>query len=161
MTTTEGRKIWPPGTMKAAGNSSNPIAARKTGAAKRERRHVRMAVTQYWAAQVRANSAARGEVLEVLGQAAQNAAIPARPATRKAPASRVGSRGRTNTNGRRFWRRPSVAVTELPSRARAGDVPRKPVVGAVGRAERRARTDLRRDGRTVRRTALAHLTHRA
>jgi hypothetical protein len=89
MTTNEGRKIWPSGTMKAAGNSNNPTAARKNGAAKRERRHVRMAVTTYVQPHVRAKSAARGEVLEVLGQAAPNAAIPARPATRRTPASRL------------------------------------------------------------------------
>ena len=83
----EGTKICSPGTMKAAGNSSSPIAAKKMGAAKRERRHVRMAVTTYVQPHVRANSAARGEVLEVLGQAAQNAASPARPATRNTPAS--------------------------------------------------------------------------
>lgn len=47
MITTDGMKIWPAGTRKAAGNSSNAIAARKMGAAKRERRHVRMAVTTY------------------------------------------------------------------------------------------------------------------
>src|SRR5512145_1946247 len=89
MTTNEGSKIWPPGTMNFAGNSSSAIAATKRGAAKRERRHVRMAVTTYVQPHVRANSAARGEVLEVLGQAAQDAAMPARPATRKTAASRV------------------------------------------------------------------------
>jgi len=89
MTTNEGRKICPPGTTKAAGNRSNPIAARKMGAAKRERRHVRKPVTTFVHPHIRANSAARGEVLEVLGQAAQNVAIPARPATRKTPASKV------------------------------------------------------------------------
>jgi hypothetical protein len=75
--------------MKAAGNSSNPIAATKVGAAKRERRHVRKAVTTYVQPHVRANSAARGEVLELLGKTSQNAAIPASPATRKMLASRV------------------------------------------------------------------------
>src|SRR5687767_8184567 len=89
MTTNEGRKSWPPGVMNHAGNISSAIAARKAGAARRERRHVRMAVATYVQLHVRANSAARGEVLEVLGQATQNAAIPARPATRNAPASRI------------------------------------------------------------------------
>jgi hypothetical protein len=89
MTTNEGRKNCPPGTMYLAGKSSNPIAATKAGPAMRERCHVRTAVTRYVQPHVRANSAARGEVLDVLGQAAQNAPIPASPATRKTPASRV------------------------------------------------------------------------
>src|SRR5262245_14863295 len=102
--------------MKPAGNSSSPIAARKNGAAKRDRRHVRAAVAMYVQPHVKANSAARGEVLELLGQAVQNAAIPASPATRNTIASRVvpnvftsipillsrrftgnGSRGRTSS----------------------------------------------------------------
>ena len=44
---------------------------RKAGAARRERCHVRRAVTTYVQLHTRANSAARGEVLEVLGQATQ------------------------------------------------------------------------------------------
>src|ERR687892_732459 len=93
MTTNEGRKSWPPGTRNLAGNSSNPIAPRKAGAAKRERRHVRTAVTTYVQLHTRVNSAAKGEVLEVLGQAAENATIPARPAARNAPASRIVPNG--------------------------------------------------------------------
>lgn len=89
MTTNEGRKSWPEGTINLAGNSSNPIAARKAGAAKRERRHVRTAVTTYVQLHIRANNDARGEVLEVPGQAAQNVTIPARPAARNVPASKV------------------------------------------------------------------------
>jgi hypothetical protein len=45
------------------------------GAAKREQRHVRIAVTTYVPPHVRANSAARGEVLGVLGQAAHRPAL--------------------------------------------------------------------------------------
>jgi len=89
MTTNEGRKSWPPGKRNDAGNTSNPIAARNAGAARRDRRHVRRAVTTYVQLHIRANTAARGEVLEVLGQVTQNAAIPARPAARNTPASRV------------------------------------------------------------------------
>jgi hypothetical protein len=44
---------------------------------KREPRHVRTAVTAYLQLHTEADSAMRGEVLEVLGQAAQNAASPA------------------------------------------------------------------------------------
>jgi hypothetical protein len=83
------RRAWPPGKMNENRGSSNPSAARKAGAARRERRHVRRAVTTYVQLHTRANSAARGEVLEVLGQATQNAAIPARPAARSAAASRM------------------------------------------------------------------------
>jgi len=50
---------------------------------------VRRAVTTYVQFHTRANSAARGEVLEVLGQVTQNAATPARPAARNAAASRI------------------------------------------------------------------------
>jgi hypothetical protein len=86
----ERRKSWPPpGKMNDAGNISNPIAAIKAVAAKRDRRHVRTPATMYAQLHARANSAARGEVLEVLGQAVQNAAIPARPAARSAAASRM------------------------------------------------------------------------
>ena len=59
--------------------SFRSIAARKQGAARRDRRQVRRAVTRYVQLHTRPNSDARGEVLEVLGQAAQNTAIPARP----------------------------------------------------------------------------------
>jgi hypothetical protein len=52
-----------------------------------------MAVTTYVQLHIRANSAARGEVLEVLGQAAQNAIIPTSPAARNAPASRIVPNG--------------------------------------------------------------------
>src|SRR5688572_1509588 len=90
MTTNAGkRKSWLPGKTNDKGNTSKVIAARKAGAARRERCHVRRAVTTYVQLHIRANSAARGEVLEVLGQATQNAAIPARPATRNVPASRI------------------------------------------------------------------------
>jgi hypothetical protein len=46
----------------------------------------------------RANSAARGEVLAVLGQVTQTAAIPARPAARNAVASRVIADGLPGTS---------------------------------------------------------------
>jgi len=75
--------------MNLAGKSSNPIAARKAKPVKRERRHVRTAVTAYVQLHTKANSAARGEVLEVLGQAAQNAASPAILAMRKTHVSKV------------------------------------------------------------------------
>ena len=71
-------------------NSSNPIAARKAGAARRERRHVRTAVTTNVQLHAKANSCAKGEVPAVLNHdrnATQNAAIPTRPATRNTPAS--------------------------------------------------------------------------
>jgi hypothetical protein len=45
MTMNEGKTGGPPGKMNDAGNSSNPIATRKESGARRERRHVRMAVT--------------------------------------------------------------------------------------------------------------------
>jgi hypothetical protein len=69
--------------------SSNPIAVRKAGAARRERRHVKRPVTRYVQLHTKANNAARGEVLAVLGQATHIAAIPARPAARSATASRT------------------------------------------------------------------------
>ena len=82
-----GRKgTWPPGNRNQNRGDSNPIAARKAGAARRERRHVSRALTMYVQLHTRDNSAARGEVLDVRGQAAQNAAIPARPAARSAAA---------------------------------------------------------------------------
>src|SRR5687767_11472489 len=89
ITTNEGRKSWPPGTMYLAGNSSNPMAAIKAGPAKRERRHVRTALTMHAQLHTIANSAKRGEVLEDLGQAVQNAIISARVAASNAPASRI------------------------------------------------------------------------
>jgi hypothetical protein len=46
-----------------------------------------MAVPVYAQAHVRASSAMRGEVPAVRGQVAQNMPNPARPATRKTPAS--------------------------------------------------------------------------
>jgi hypothetical protein len=75
--------------MNLAGKSSNPIAGRKAKPVKRERRQVRTAVTAYVQLHTKANSAARGEVLEVLGQAAQNAASPAILAMRKTHVSKV------------------------------------------------------------------------
>jgi hypothetical protein len=75
--------------MNLAGKSSNPIAAGKAKPAKRERRHVRTAVTAYVQLHTKANSAARGEVSEVLGQAAQNVASPAILAMRKTHAKRI------------------------------------------------------------------------
>ena len=62
--------------MNLAGNNSNPMAAIKAGPAKRERRHVRTPVTMHAQLHTKANSARRGEVLEVLGKAAPNATIP-------------------------------------------------------------------------------------
>jgi hypothetical protein len=105
MPTNEGirRKGGPPGKRNDVGNTSNPIAARKAGAARRDRRHVRRAVTMCVQLQSRANTAARGEVLELLGQAAQNAAIPTRPAARNTPASRVIPNGL-----------PNISLTPLP-----------------------------------------------
>jgi hypothetical protein len=50
---------------------------------------VRTAVTAYVQLHTKANSAARGEVFEVLGQAAQNAASPAILAMRKTHVSKV------------------------------------------------------------------------
>ncbi len=91
MTTNEGRrKRWPPGKTNHNRTTSNPIAVRKTGAARRERRHVRAPAARYVQLHARANSAARGEVFAVLGQAAQNPAIPARPAARSpAPSTMI------------------------------------------------------------------------
>jgi hypothetical protein len=85
----EGKKSWPPGAMNLAGNSSNPIAARKKGGARRERRHVRVAVTRQAQLHIRTKSAARGDVLEVRGKTPQNATIPTRPAARSTAASRI------------------------------------------------------------------------
>jgi hypothetical protein len=82
-------KKLPPGTMNLAGKSSNPIAAIKATPAKRERRLVRTAATAYVQLHSKANNAARGEVSEVLGQAAQNAASPTILAVRKTHVSRV------------------------------------------------------------------------
>ena len=84
--------------MNLAGKSSNPIAATKTGAPKRERRHVRTAVTTYVQPHVRATNAMSGELVDLLGQAAQAAAIPARPVTRKTLARRVVPRVVLNTS---------------------------------------------------------------
>src|SRR6185295_7519263 len=95
MTTNEGRrKRPPPGKRRDNGNISNPIAAIKAAAAKRERRHVRTPPTMYAQLHAAANSAARGEVLEVLGHTAHNAAIPAKPAARSAAASSMIPNGR-------------------------------------------------------------------
>ena len=79
----------PPGNRNQKRGNSNPIAARNAGAARRERRHVSRALTRYVQLHTKDNSAARGEVLEVLGQAAQNAASPAILAMRKTPVSKV------------------------------------------------------------------------
>lgn len=89
MTTNAGRITCPSGKRNLAGKSSNPIAAGKAKPAKRERRHVRTAVTAYVQLHTKANSAMRGEVSEFLGQAAQNAASPAILAMRKTHVSRV------------------------------------------------------------------------
>ena len=89
MATKAGRKSCPPGKRNLAGRSSNPIAATKAKPVKRERRHVRTAVTAYVQLHNKANSAARGDVLGVLGQAAQNAATPATLARRKTPVSNL------------------------------------------------------------------------
>jgi len=66
-TTNAGRKSWPPGTMYLAGNSRKLIAAMKAAPAKRERRHVRMAVRTATQLHARANRANRGEMLETRG----------------------------------------------------------------------------------------------
>jgi hypothetical protein len=68
----------------------NPIAAMKTGAARRERRHVRTAAKMYVPLQANVTICASGEVPEVLDMVAnQNAAIPARPTARNTTPSRV------------------------------------------------------------------------
>src|SRR5262245_55416615 len=89
MVTNAGRKSCPPGKRNLAGKSSNPIAARKAKPVKREPRHMRTAVTAYVQLHTKADSAMRGEVLEVLGQAAQHAASPAILAMRKTHGSKV------------------------------------------------------------------------
>src|SRR5688572_10188540 len=93
ITTNEGRKSCPPGTMNLAGKSSDPMDAINAGPAKRERRHVRTAVTMHALLHTKAESAKRGEVLEVLGHAAQTAIIPVRLAATNTPASRTVPNG--------------------------------------------------------------------
>jgi hypothetical protein len=87
------RRTWPTGNKNQSRGNSNPIAARKVGAARRERRHISRALAIYVQLHTREISAASGEVLESLGKTAQNAAIPARPAARSAAASRTNPKG--------------------------------------------------------------------
>ena len=97
MTTNDGsRTRWLPGKTNHNGTISNAIAARKAGAARRERRHVRTPAARYVQLHARANSDARGDVLAVLGQAAQSPAIPARPAPRSTAASTMIPNGLSN-----------------------------------------------------------------
>src|SRR5688500_2881089 len=79
--------------MNLAGNSSNPTDAIKARPAKRDRRQVSRAVRRHAQVHTKANSAKRGEVSEVLGQAAQNTTIPARLAARNKPANRIAPSG--------------------------------------------------------------------
>lgn len=73
-------------------NNSKPIAAKKTGAARRDRCHVRTAVATKVTLQARVNSDAKGEVPAIRNQdrnATPKATIPTRPTMRNVAASRI------------------------------------------------------------------------